>query len=230
MAKGTTFTNDLLKLLFTNIALPLIGDAGGLQPSATAGSLYVSLHTADPGAGGSQTTSEANYTGYGRVAVARSAAGWTVSGSQVSNTGAVTFGLCTAGANTVGWFGVGTALNGAGKLLYSFPLVSAYFTCTGEPTNNRILAPGSAFNVNDSIVFNAAPAGSVPAPISAGTIYFVQSIIGAADEFKISTTLGGGVLTITNDGAALVGKIATLAVSNGITPSFAIGALTVSEG
>lgn len=229
MAKGSTFTNDLLKLLFTNAALPLIGDAAGLQPSATTGSLYVSLHTADPGAGGSQTTSEANYTGYGRVAVARSGAGWTVSGSQVSNTAAVTFGLCTAGANTIGWFGVGTASAGAGKLLYSFPLVAAYFTCTGEPTANRILAPGSALNVNDPVVFNAAPAGSLPGPLTAGTIYFVQSTI-AADSFTVSATAGGAVIAITTDGAALVGKIATLAISNGITPSFAIGALTVSEG
>lgn len=229
MAKGSTFANDLIKHLFTNAALPLIGDAPGLLPSATTGSLYVALHTADPGAGGSQTTSEANYTGYARVAVARSAAGWTVSGSQVSNTAAVTFGLCTAGSNTIGWFSVGTDSAGAGKILYSFPLVQSYFSCTGETTNNRILAPFSAFNVNDPIVFNTVFGENMPGGLTAGTIYFVQSIIGAADEFKVSATAGGGVITITTDGVGIVGKISTLAVSNGITPSFAIGALTVSE-
>ena len=56
--------------MFNNTDFANIGDAGGLQNSATAGSLYVSLHTADPGEAGSQTTNEANYTSYARVAVA----------------------------------------------------------------------------------------------------------------------------------------------------------------
>ena len=38
--------------------------------SSVAGSLYVSLHTADPGVGGGQNTNEATYSGYARVAVA----------------------------------------------------------------------------------------------------------------------------------------------------------------
>lgn len=68
----------ILDLLFNNEAATGIGDAGGLLPSAAAGNLYVSLHTADPGAGGDQTTNEAAYTSYARVAVARTVAGWTV--------------------------------------------------------------------------------------------------------------------------------------------------------
>lgn len=67
-----------LKLIFQNAAWTNIGDAGGLLPSATAGSLYVSLHTGDPGSGGDQSTNECAYTSYARVAVARSAGGWTV--------------------------------------------------------------------------------------------------------------------------------------------------------
>lgn len=58
--------------MFNNTDFANIGDAGGLQNSATAGSLYISLHTSDPGEAGSQTTNEANYTSYARVAVARS--------------------------------------------------------------------------------------------------------------------------------------------------------------
>lgn len=76
-AASNTLINQL-KLLFQNLAWANVGDAGGLQPSATAGNLYVSLHTDDPGAGGDQTTNECAYTSYARVAVARSAAGWTV--------------------------------------------------------------------------------------------------------------------------------------------------------
>jgi hypothetical protein len=111
--------NGMLLLFFNNTDFAGIGDAGGLQNSAAAGSLYVSLHTADPGEAGSQTTSEATYTGYARVAVARSGAGWTVAANVVSNTAPVTFGLCAVGSNTVTYFGVGTDAAGAGTLLYS---------------------------------------------------------------------------------------------------------------
>lgn len=72
--------NGILDLLFKNAAsgLPGVGDATGPLPSATAGSLYIALHTADPGAGGDQTTSEATYTSYARVGVVRSGSGWTL--------------------------------------------------------------------------------------------------------------------------------------------------------
>ena len=63
MSKSNTFENELLLLLFNNTDIANIGDASGLQNSATAGSLYVALHTADPGESGTATTSEAAYTG-----------------------------------------------------------------------------------------------------------------------------------------------------------------------
>lgn len=88
----------LLQLLFNNDDWAGIGDAGGLQNSATAGSLYVALFTAAPSDSAQGT--ECNYTGYARKAVARSAAGWTVSGNNASNTSAITFDPCTAGSNT----------------------------------------------------------------------------------------------------------------------------------
>lgn len=107
----------LLTLLFNNTDWANIGDAAGLQNSATAGSFYISLHTADPGETGNQTTSEATYTGYARVAVARSSAGFTVSGNNVSNAAAVTFGACTAGSSTITHFGIGTDSTGTGNLI-----------------------------------------------------------------------------------------------------------------
>jgi hypothetical protein len=124
MSKSNAMENGMLLLFFNNTDFAGIGDAGGLQNSAAAGSLYVSLHTADPGEAGNQTTSEANYTGYARVAVARSGAGWTVAANAVSNTAAVTFGPCTVGSNTVTYFGVGTDSSGAGTLLYSGALTA----------------------------------------------------------------------------------------------------------
>jgi len=118
MSKGNTFENELLLHIFQNAAIANIGDASGLQPSASAGSLYVALHTANPDETGNQETSEATYTGYARVAVARTSGGWTVAGNNCSNTAAVTFGQCTAGSNTITHFSVGTDSTGTGKILY----------------------------------------------------------------------------------------------------------------
>lgn len=109
----------LLTLIFNNTNWANIGDATGLRGSSTAGVFYISLHTADPGESGSQNTSEANYTGYARVSVARSGAGFTISGNNVSNAAAVTFGACSAGSSTVTYFGIGTDSAGAGNLIIS---------------------------------------------------------------------------------------------------------------
>jgi len=119
MSMSNASEQNLLELLFQNAAWPNFGDASGLQPSATAGSLYVALHTSDPGEAGNQTTNEASYVGYARVAVARSGAGFTVSGNEVSNAATVQFGECTSGSATVTHFSVGLASAGAGEILYS---------------------------------------------------------------------------------------------------------------
>ena len=130
-AKNNTFINDLLKLLFNNTAIANIGDAGGLQPSAAAGSLFVSLHTADPGAGGNQGTNEAAYVGYARVAVARSSGGWTVTGQSVSPAAAIQFPPGTGGGETCTFAAIGTASSGAGKVLYRGALTPNIVTGNG---------------------------------------------------------------------------------------------------
>ena len=131
MSKSNTFENDLLLLVFNNTDITLIGDAAGLQNSAAAGSLYVSLHTSDPGEAGDQTTNETAYTNYARVAVARSGAGWTVTGNAVANAALVQFPQCGVTGATLTHFGVGTDSSGAGKLLYSGALSASLAVSSG---------------------------------------------------------------------------------------------------
>lgn len=119
MSKSNSCETSILSLIFNNSDWTNIGDAGGLGGSSTAGSFYVSLHTSDPGEAGTQSTNETSYTNYTRVAVARSGVGWTVSGNQVTNAGAITFPQCGVSGATVTHFGVGRASSGAGELLYS---------------------------------------------------------------------------------------------------------------
>lgn len=118
MSKTNTWENDLLLLMFNNTNSSLHGDATGLRGSSTAGSYYMSLHTADPGEAGDQTTSEAAYTSYLRVAVARSGAGFTVTADAVALAADVTFPTGSGGSGTATHWGVGCSSSAAGKLLY----------------------------------------------------------------------------------------------------------------
>ena len=125
MSMSNAFETEMLELIFNNAAIANIGDGSGLQPSATAGSLYVSLHSADPGEAATQSTNEVAYTNYARVAVARSAGGWTVSGNTASNTALIQFPQCGASGATATYVGIGTDASGAGLLLYSGQLGSS---------------------------------------------------------------------------------------------------------
>lgn len=131
MSKSNSWENALLLLVFNNTNAGSIGDATGLRGSSTAGSLFVSLHTADPGEAGSQTTNETSYTSYARVAVARSGSGWTVSGNAVTNAGLIQFPQCTGGTATITHFGIGTDVSGAGVLLYKGALSASLAVSSG---------------------------------------------------------------------------------------------------
>ncbi len=132
MSATNEFETALLNLIFLNTDVAGVGDAAGLQNSAAAGSLYVSLHTADPGEAGEQTTSETAYTNYARVAVARSGAGWTVAGNNASNAAAVAFPTCGVTGATLTHFGIGTdSSGGTGMLLFKGALTSSLVVSSG---------------------------------------------------------------------------------------------------
>jgi hypothetical protein len=115
MSKGDTFENDLLKLIFNATAIANLADNAASSPATT---ITVALHTADPGETGTQSTSEATYTGYARVTVARTTGGWTASSAgSTSPVANIDFPACTAGTNTITHFSVGTGVSN--KLLYS---------------------------------------------------------------------------------------------------------------
>ncbi len=134
MSASDAFESDLLKLIFQNTNIANLGDATGVRGSTAAGSLYVALHTADPGEAGSQTTSESAYTNYARVAVARSSAGFTVSGTaptQVANAAIVAFAACGATGSTVTHFSIGRDSSGAGEILGSGALTASLIVNAG---------------------------------------------------------------------------------------------------
>jgi hypothetical protein len=129
MSATNTFETSLITLIFNNTNIANIGDATGLRGSSAAGSLYISLHTADPTDSGSDA-SEATYTSYARVAVARSGAGWTISGNNASNAALVSFPQCTGGSNTITHFGIHYD-NGASSMLFSGALTASLIVTNG---------------------------------------------------------------------------------------------------
>lgn len=131
MSKSDAFENALMQLIFNNVNIANIGDATGVRGSTTAGSLYFSLHTADPGEGGNQSTSEVAYGAYARQAVARSNTQLTVTGNSVSPVALVVFPQATSGTATVTHFGIGVASAGAGLLLYSGTVTPNIAIATG---------------------------------------------------------------------------------------------------
>ncbi len=124
MAKSNSLETGILKLIYQNIALPNIGNAGGLLPSSVAGSLYVALYTEGPT--DADTGIEATYTGYARVAVVRSIVGWTILENEISNAGLITFGTNTGVSQTVTHISIRTASSGGDIIHYgalAVPLV-----------------------------------------------------------------------------------------------------------
>lgn len=108
MPKGNATITDLLNEIFKTTVLPWAANTH----------LYIALHTANPAASGSQTTSECAYGSYARVSVIRSAVGWTVSGQSSANAALIQFPTCTSGSETATYVSIGTATSGAGQLVY----------------------------------------------------------------------------------------------------------------
>ena len=127
--KSPAFASQLLSLLFNATTIAGLAENASASPDA---SLYFALHTADPTASGTQNTSEISYTGYARVGVARTAAGFTVTGASVSPAATVVFPASTGGTGgTATFFSIGTAGSGAGEVIYAGPISPTISVSTG---------------------------------------------------------------------------------------------------
>lgn len=117
MPKATNACNDLLALIFNATTWNLLAENDSTSPATN---LYLSLHTADPGVGGSQLTNEIAYTNYVRIAIARTTGGWAVpSGGATNNVALAQFAQCGVTGGTATHVAIGTASSGAGTVLYA---------------------------------------------------------------------------------------------------------------
>lgn len=128
MSKSNATETALLALIFNATTFADIAEDDTTSPATN---LYVSLYTSDPGEAGTQSTNECAYGSYARVAVVRSAVGWTVSGNLATNAALIQFPSCTSGSETATHFGVGVSSAGAGVLLYSGALSASLAISSG---------------------------------------------------------------------------------------------------
>lgn len=110
----------ILKLTFQAVAWANYADNAASSPQSNVG---ISLHTADPGDGGSASTNEVAYTSYTRVNVARTTGGWTETSGSVSPVANIDFPAGTGGSGTVTHFATAksnaTPPTGAQDILWS---------------------------------------------------------------------------------------------------------------
>lgn len=211
------------------------------QNSATPNTnLFFSLHNANPGAAGSQTTNETAYTNYARVSVARTTGGFLVttgSGttfSNVSNVGAITFPLCGVTGDTLTHWGLGLLTSGAGTLLAYGPIAPAgspvSFECTSA-SPGLLTAFGYTPVVNDRVsVYQLPGAQGLPTGLTEGTVYFVGTAPGGNTLTLSTTTANGNPVNTSTTGQGYIYKHGILIVNSGITPTVAAGAAVIQNG
>jgi len=115
MTQTTTAAGNWLKLFLNATAIANIADNAASSPLTN---IYVSLHTSSPGTSGTQTTNEAAYTSYARVAVARTSGGWTITNNVANPVASITFPAATGGSETETFMGIGSLVSGAGVLYW----------------------------------------------------------------------------------------------------------------
>jgi hypothetical protein len=117
MGKSLSAAGSILALIYNATAWTAFADNAASSPNTN---IYVSLHTADPGTGGSQTTNECGYTSYARQAVARTSGGWTVTSNSVSPAANVDFPAATGSpTDTVTHFATGKSSTSTGLVLHA---------------------------------------------------------------------------------------------------------------
>ena len=120
MPLGSTMEADVLNLILCAKAIANVADNAASSPATVT---WHALHTADPSSG-AQGTSEVGLTGYTRISVARTTAGFRVTGSgpaTASPVSAITFPMLTStSTGTATHWSVGlSSASTSGKLLAS---------------------------------------------------------------------------------------------------------------
>jgi hypothetical protein len=181
--------------------------------------VYLSLHTGDPGLTGLNEVTGGSYV---RQACALTAA----ASGHTDNSGLISFtsmpaiaapGVVFGGlwdASTVGNFLVGGPMTPAAQLTSAFSALAS---------TDLITSYGHGLTTNDAVEFETAEGTVLPTGLTAGTVYYVIATGLTTDAFEVSATVGGAAVNITANGNGIVRKLLGKVVNSGDTFQVAIG-------
>lgn len=199
LALGDNYESSLLQLLFNATAIANIAQNNATSPLTN---LYVALHTADPGAATSSTqlTSEialtSGYTTYARVAVPRTTAGWTVTGTSVAPVNTITFPTVPSGsASVTASLTSGSATMTVSAVTSGTLALGQVVTGTGIPANTYISALGTGTGGVGTYTLSAnATATNASVSVTAAGVS-TTTAVASATYFSVGTaSTGAGVL------------------------------------
>lgn len=175
--------------------MPALEDAG-IDDAIDAFTLladHISIHTSYSNSGGNEATG-------GSPAYARLNLSWdAASGRIADNTNAEQFDLP---AGTYGYLGFWDALT-VGTFLGMVPLGSTFSkVCNIWNTGDLIELPAHGLSNDDRVALFDVGLEALPTGPTEGTLYHVVNA--NANDFQISTSQGGGALTISGDGQGVL--------------------------
>ena len=223
MAKSNASSNAIVALMYNATAIANVADNAATAPITV---VQIAAHTADPFASGTQSTSEAAYTGYARATPARTTGGFTCANGVVTLVADASFGMCTAGTATLTHWSAGPAA-GAGQVWHRGVFGSRQGPFTAVVSGNAFTVPGHTMIVNDRVAFYQPSGTSLPGGVTEGTVYFVITVTG--DVITVSTTQGGASITVSAAGDGLSYRVVPIAVSALVTPKLSAGAIIYEE-
>ena len=160
--------------------------------------------------------------------VTRQAVTWgTATTGVATNTGALT--IPVGAGNTVVGIALYDALS-AGNALGIFPVGSSGQYVDGfasAATTGTFTSIAHGLTTDDRVFFSAVAGESLPATLSATTIYFVRATGLTADSFTIATTSGGAAVTFTTGGEVAFFKTVPNTFASAGNLTIAIGSLTL---
>lgn len=222
---SSTTRNALLRLYYNATAIPNLADNAATGPITN---IAVALHTADPGAAGTQSTNEVAYTGYARVNVARTVGGWTVTANSVSPVATIAFGQRTdAGAPVIAThFSTGFPGGGATTII-NRGIIGSFAGAFTALATDTFTAPGAGFATNDRAAFYAGTGNTLPAGITEGVVYWVVGASG--DTFQVSLTQGGAAIDITAAGDGLAYRVSPITINLNSIPQLTAATAVVVD-
>jgi hypothetical protein len=200
-----------------NAVLDEIFNAGaGTFPTANA---WISLHSADPADTGAN---ELTGGGYGRQQVDFTAA----ASGTLSNVGAITWSV--PAGDVVAWGAWDASTAGVCYQTGFFSIVVGLaIVRTADATANDVQSQTHGLAANDRVEFEVIEQLTVPAGLTAGTLYFVIATGLTTDAFRVSTTQGGAAVDITGNGSAIWRKVVVTNFSSAGSFQVAAGDLDI---